>query len=80
MKFRVLLKDPDGFGFIDAVSEAAEKSMADTSGLSDDERDTLAGKRVELLNEFMNNWVEYGEYVTIEFDTDAGTAIVVNRS
>lgn len=27
--------------------------------------------------QFANKWVEYGEYVRIEFDTNAGTATVL---
>lgn len=31
------------------------------------------------LERFLDRWITYGEYVTIEFDTDAGTAKVVER-
>jgi hypothetical protein len=31
----------------------------------------------EPMQEFASRWVKYGEYITIEFDTEAGTATVV---
>ena len=31
----------------------------------------------DAVIEAINEWVKYGEYVTIEFDTKKGTAIVV---
>lgn len=75
MKFKITLKDPDGFS--DGISEAAEKSLGDTSGLSDSERESVAEDRIESIGEALRKWVEYGEYIEIEFDTEAGTATVV---
>lgn len=31
------------------------------------------------LERFLDRWVTYGEYVTIEFDTDAGSARIIER-
>lgn len=31
---------------------------------------------LELAEEFLEQWLEYREYVTIDFDTEAGTAEV----
>jgi len=31
----------------------------------------------ECLFEFIKRWCMYGDYITIEFDTDAGTATVL---
>jgi len=59
MKFRIYLKDPDGF----------YQSVADVAGNDPDKE--------RFLYEFMSRWVSFKEYVTIEFDTDAGTAAVV---
>lgn len=75
MKFRIQLKDPDGFcdGFDDAVRE----SVSNIDGLDDDERSEVLDKRGETLRKFSGRWVQYNEYITIEFDTDANTAKVV---
>jgi hypothetical protein len=77
MKVRVTLKDPDGF--YDGVQEAAKQQCSAIDGLDEDERELLLEKRVERIGEAMESWVEYSEYVTLEFDIEAGTAIVVPR-
>lgn len=76
MKFRILLKDPDGFcdGFGNAAIESFPALNAD---LSDDEFGAVISAREEKFKSFAKRWVEYGEYITIEFDTEANTATVV---
>lgn len=76
-KFQVTMKDPDGS--FESIREEAERQVNAMPDLDDDERDTLIDKRVEKLNEFTEQWMEYGEYITIEFDTDAKTATVVKK-
>lgn len=78
MKFQIQLKDPDGF--YDAKQDAAKASAASVEGLTDEVREELEESRSESLGEFLAKWVEYGEYIKIEFDTDAKTATVVPRS
>lgn len=75
MKFRVTFKDPDGP--LDCIEDAAKGWAATIEGLSDKERKSIAESRQDYLNDFAGKWLRYGEYVTIEFDTDAGTAVVV---
>jgi len=72
-KFTVTLKDPDGP--YEDISKAARDSLPD--GLDDGEADDLTVSRADDLREFASRWLKYGEYVTIEFDTDAGTATVL---
>ena len=74
MKILVTLKDPDGFS--DAIDDAVKQSLADQEGLDDDEREALFEARQERFGSMLGQWVEYGEYVTLEFDTEAGTATV----
>lgn len=76
MKFQVQFKDPD------VVREAAEDAAKESfpEGLSDEEKEMLVEKRTEKLTDFTGKWIKYGEYVTIEFDTDAGTAVVVPQN
>lgn len=77
MKFRVTMKDPDGV--YESIREQAMKSLEHTVVPLPTGRtkaalcEVLAGE----MKEFISRWVEYGEYVSIEFDTDAGTAVVV---
>lgn len=72
MKIAVYLKDPDGF--YDAVKDAATASLP--KDLDDDEREAVMETRLEKTWEKLKKWVQYQEYVTIIFDTEAGTATV----
>lgn len=74
MKFKVTLKDPDGV--FDAVEDVVNEAE-DLKNLHEQEAEAAATARKERLRAFMGAWVEYGEYVTVEFDTEAGTARVV---
>ena len=69
------MRDPDGS--YDCMTDAAKDSLVAIEGLSDEEREQLQEKRAEKLRDFAGKWLEYGEYVVVEFDTDAGTAVVV---
>lgn len=77
MKFTVTLKDPDGFH--ECAMDAAKDAAKAIEGIDEDERESVTETRAEKLRKFMERWVEYGEYVDIEFDTDANTATVVDR-
>jgi len=74
MKLQITLKDPDGF--YEAIREAAEKQVAEIKGISEDEAETLIENRHESIAEYLKRWVEYGEYITIEFDLENSTATV----
>ena len=74
MKFTVTLKDPDGP--YECIREAAYESARLVEGLPLNEAKQLAEQRREWLGEFVRQWIAFGEYVTIEFDTDLQTATV----
>lgn len=76
MKFQVYIKDPDGFyeGLKDAV-----KQQLSSLQLPEDEKEQLEDIKQDKLSSFMGQWVEFGEYATLEFDTEANTAVVVSR-
>lgn len=78
MKFTVHLKDPDGV--FDSVTEAAEKSVASVDGLDDDERQALTESRTEELQEAIKPWFKWGEYLSVEIDTDAGTCTALHTA
>lgn len=75
MKFRVTMKDPDGV--YESVRDAAEESVAKVIGIDEDEKKSLAKCRVEKIHTDIRPWFKYGEYLTVEVDTDAGTCVVV---
>jgi len=74
MKFKITMKDPDGV--YNSITDAAVASIAAIEGLSEDERETLEEGRRDEINDAASPWVKYGEYLTVEIDTDAGTATV----
>lgn len=71
MKLKITLKDPNGV--YESIKHAAEVITVDDAGLDNPE---LAETMQEKLEEQCKPWIKYGEYVTIEIDTDAGTATV----
>lgn len=75
MKFQITLKDPDGV--YEGIREAARASLP--LGLEPDELEELIDGRHKKLSAFSRPWIKYGEYVTIEFDTESNTAVVVKN-
>lgn len=72
MKFTIMMMDPDGPDV--CIREAAKQVVANIEGVDEDEREYLIESRHEKLKEFVSQWLEWGEYIYIEFDTEAGTA------
>jgi hypothetical protein len=75
MKFRITFHDPDAVQ--DSLEEACRATVDDYLGLTSKEKTLLIESRVEKSYEFLDRWLDCQEYVTIEFDTEAGTAVVV---
>lgn len=75
MKLMLVMKNPDCVS--DMLDEAAKESAGEATGLDAMEFQELAESRREKLARDLDKWIEYGEYVRIEFDTDAGTATVL---
>ena len=75
MKIVVTLKDPDGF--YDCVEDAVRQAVNAIEALDPDEREGVLESRLESAWDKLEKFVEYKEYVRIEFDTDAGTATVL---
>ena len=75
MKFRITMKDPDGC--YECREDAIKASLP--TGLSEQERGAVIEVRREEFGKMLGRWFEYGEYLTVEIDTDAKTCIVVER-
>ncbi len=78
MKFRVTMKDPDTLH--DAIQEAVEEWAKTLPDIDDDEREAIEEKRREKVDEICGTWFGYGEYLTVEIDTDAKTCVVIPDS
>lgn len=78
MKFRVAFKTPDVLDM--AATSAAANRFQEIRGLIPhraEDIDDLIGELKEKYMDLASKWVKFNEYVTIEFDTHAGTATVV---
>ena len=75
MKFKVTMKDPDTLS--DAIAEAVKDAVANIPDLSEDEREAVQEQRAQGIHKLAYKWFEYGEYLCVEIDTDAGTCVVV---
>lgn len=67
------MKDPDCL--YDAVNEALDKNMPPQ--LTREEWEQLKETRAENVRDIAGKWFEYGEYLTVEIDTEAKTCTVV---
>ena len=74
MKFRVTMKDHDTLH--DAIREAVERDVRAT-GLDPDGVGMVTDARVEKVGALAQKWFRYGEYLTVEIDTEAGTCVVI---
>lgn len=74
MKVKVFIKDTDVLQ--DAVEESVDDELKN-SGLAEDEQEAVRELRIEKALDVAGEWWEYGEYITVEFDTEARTARVV---
>lgn len=72
MKFTITMKDPDGPDV--CIREAAKQAVDQIEGVDEDEQEYLVDSRADKLHDFVSQWLKHGEYVSIEFDTEAGTA------
>jgi hypothetical protein len=76
MRFRITFKDPDGV--YDCVQSAAEGSLLEQKeALDEDEYQVLLKTRLESTQEAIKQWIQYGEYMTVEIDTKGKTCEVV---
>lgn len=66
------MKDPDTL--YDAISDAVGEI---STGLSADATEKIKEVHKEEYRELASTWFEYGEYITVEIDTDLKTCIVV---
>lgn len=74
-KFQVTFKDPDGP--YDCIQEEARRQVNAIEGIDEDEKEDLISSRVDKIKEVTGRWFQWGEYVTIEIDTETGTATVM---
>ena len=79
MKFRITFKDPDGVS--NSIQEEslnlAQNSLTENLRTNEKLLEPLVEHFKEELESKIEKWIEYNEYLTIEFDTDANTCTVI---
>lgn len=75
MKIKITMKNPDTMH--DAVVDAVTAGVYALVGLSESEQESMIDLRVEAEEEKLKKWFKYGEYLTVECDTETGTATVL---
>jgi predicted metal-dependent phosphoesterase TrpH len=75
MKFKVQMKDPDTLH--DSIREAVEAQIKEIGITDRDEIEAIADARVRKVQELCSTWFSYGEYLTVEIDTEAKTCTVL---
>lgn len=75
MKIRVMLKDPDTMS---ESCEDAAKRLPQPEGVRESEWAEIRAARALEANQIIaEKWMEYGEYLMVEFDTETETATVI---
>ncbi len=77
MKILVTFKDPDTMA--DSVAEAFRRAPKPDDVSADEWELLVEGRRDKVYDQIVSDFMEYGEYITVEFDTEARTARVVPR-
>lgn len=72
MKIEITLKDSDVL--IDAVDDALDELKIEE--IDGEELEAVKEKRKEKILELCSRWFEYGEYLTVEVDTEKETCVV----
>lgn len=72
MKIEITLKDPDVL--YDAIDDALEEFNIE--GTNEEELESVKKVRKEKIMELCGKWFEYGEYLTVEVDTEKETCVV----
>lgn len=79
MKFKVTIKSPDSFDYAMHDLIDGERQRLIDSGTDSDSVDEQMEIFENDAREFMSTWVSGGEYVTIEFNSDTKTCMVVPK-
>jgi hypothetical protein len=68
------MKDPDALDYAFAEAENRLKARADADGVEYSED---LDNDMDDIQEAVRPWFQYGEYLTVEIDTETGSAHIV---
>jgi len=76
MKFRVTMKTPDA---LECAIKSELEYMEPPEEYADDEKECYKEDQEQIALSVAKKWFEYGEYITVEIDTETKTCIVVEK-
>lgn len=80
MKLRITLKDPDALYECvrdQVVNALPEEEREEYDRMNSREQNMFIMDRVEEAQDAAREWMLYGEYITVEIDTEARTCQVI---
>lgn len=80
MKLKVQFKDPDTFS--DSLSDATyslKNQLMEELKISEEAAEIEAEQRMSNVDKLASKFIEWGEYITVEFDDETMTAKVLPR-
>lgn len=75
MKVDITFKDPDAL--TDCIEDAVDRMTVE--GISDTELEAVKETRKEEIRSLCRKWFKWGEYLTVEIDTELETCIVIEE-
>lgn len=81
MKMRLTFKDPDVLHEeLGDQRFAMVKKLVNDLKISEEAAEVEADVRLDKMVNLTSKYLEYGEYITVEFDDETGTARVVPKN
>lgn len=81
MKMRLTFKDPDVLADArDHILYTTKKQLMQELKLTEAGADAESEERYKKMDKLVGQYMEYGEYITVEFDDEAGTVRVVPKN
>lgn len=81
MKMRLTFKDPDVLhAKLGNQRYAMIKQLVNDLKISEDAAEIESYIRLDKMIKLTSKYMEYGEYITVEFDDETGTARVVPKN
>lgn len=80
MKMRLTFKDPDVLiDELESQKFKMKKIIIKELNISEDAAEVEVDFRMKKMERLIDAYMEYSEYITVEFDDEAGTARVVPK-
>lgn len=81
MKMRLTFKDPDVLiDELESQKFEMKKTLIKDLNISEEAAEVEVDFRMKKMEQLVDKYMEYSEYITVEFDDEAGTARVVPKN